>query len=102
MIIIYITCKDEDEAKKISRHLLDLRLIACANFFPVQSMYWWQSEITEDNEIALLCKSRKDCFEEIKKEVESIHSYDIPLIEFWSVDGVNKNYFEWMKGELKK
>ncbi len=102
MIIVHITCQDESEAKKIARHLLDLRIIACANFFPIQSMYWWQDNITEEKEFALICKSTRENFDEIKKEVEALHSYDTPLIEFWNVDGVNQAYFEWLSGELKK
>lgn len=102
MIAVYITCKNEDEAKNIARQLLDLRLIACANIFPIKSMYWWQDEITEEKEVALLCKSSEENFEEIKKEAEEMHSYDIPLIECWNVDDVNKAYLEWMKGELRK
>jgi len=102
MIVIYITCKNESEAKEIVRHLLEMRLIACANIFPIKSMYWFNDEIKSDKEVAILCKTRKKNFEEIKKEVEEKHSYDIPLIEFWAVDGVNENYFNWMTGELKK
>ena len=43
MTLIYITCKDEEEAVKISKHLLDKRLIACSNMYPIRSMFWWNN-----------------------------------------------------------
>ena len=34
-IFVYITNPTKKEAEKIARHLLEKRLIACANVFPV-------------------------------------------------------------------
>lgn len=102
MINVYITCPNEVEAKTLAKHLLNLRLIACANIFPIKSLYWWEESIKEDSEFALLCKTRKENYDEIKSEVEANHSYTTPLIEFWNVDGINEPYFNWLKGELRK
>ena len=38
MILIYITCKDKEEAKKISKHLLEKKLIACTNMTPIETI----------------------------------------------------------------
>ena len=47
MIVCYVTCKNKTEAKKISKHLLNKKLVACSNMFPVSSMYWWNKKIVD-------------------------------------------------------
>ncbi len=99
MKLIYITCKDTEEAEKISKHLLRKRLIACANIFPIKSMYLWEGKITDDNEVVLLAKGMD--YENIKKEVKKIHSYKIPCILKINVDG-NSEYLNWVSNICKE
>ncbi|MBL7054391.1 divalent-cation tolerance protein CutA [Candidatus Woesearchaeota archaeon] len=100
MISAYITCKDEKQAVKISRHLLKKRLIACSNIFPIKSMYWWNKKIVDDNEIVILAKTIDKNFEKIKKEVKKIHSYEIPCILKFNIES-GKEYEGWVKKETR-
>ena len=95
MTLIYITCKDKAEAKKISKYLLKKKLIACANFFPINSMYWWKGKLQDDKEFLLLAKTTKKNASKVKKEVKKLHSYDIPCILEIDVDG-NKEFIDWV------
>src|SRR3989338_3440438 len=97
MIAVYITCKDRGEAKKISRHLLNKRLIACANFFPIESMYWWKNKVNESKECAIIAKTVKDNFETIKKETKKVHSYEVPCIVAWDIVEGNEDYLSWIR-----
>lgn len=101
MINVYITCVDIKEAKKISAHLLKKRLIACVHLFPIESMYRWKGKMQYAKEISIIAKTEKKHFAMIKKEVTRLHSYEVPLIEYWNSDGINKPYLKWLKGELK-
>jgi len=47
MTLLFITNSIEIEAKKVARHLLEKRIIGCANVYPIQSMYRWESKIVE-------------------------------------------------------
>jgi periplasmic divalent cation tolerance protein len=44
LAFFYITNPSKEEAKRIAKHLLDKRIIACANIFPIESMYWWDGK----------------------------------------------------------
>ncbi len=100
MTLIYITCKDEQEARKISMHLLKERLIACANMHPIQSLYWWQGKIVDNNETVIIAKTLEKNYGKIKEEVKKIHSYDIPCI--LKIDAeANESYDNWVKKEVK-
>ncbi len=102
MRIIYITCKDIDEAKKISRHLIEKKLVACANIFPINSVYPWKGEIQDTEEIVVLLKTSNNNYEDIESEIKKIHSYDIPAIYSWTVDKINKDYLNWINKVQQK
>jgi len=95
MILIYITTKDKAEAKNISKHLLEKKLIACANIHPIESMYWWENKIQEDNEVVIIAKTKDENYEKVKKEVKKLHSYDVPCV--LKIDAeANEEYTDWV------
>lgn len=100
MAFVYITCKDAKEAKKISISLLQMRLIACSNFFPINSLYWWNGKIQASKESVIILKTKKQNFNKIKEEVKKIHSYKIPCISL--IDSKSNEEFEnWVNNEIK-
>ena len=101
MALAYIICKNRVEAERISMHLLKKRLIACANIFPVKSMYWWKGRIAKENEVVLLAKTSKNKFGKLENEAKKIHSYEIPCIMLIDAKA-NKEYEKWVNKELGK
>ena len=100
MALVYITCKDKREAERISTHLLKKKLIACANMFPIRSMYWWNRKIVNDNEHVLIAKTKDKNFKRIVAEVKRMHSYQIPCI--LKIDAeANKEYERWANKEMR-
>jgi periplasmic divalent cation tolerance protein len=95
VIFIYITNPTKRVAKKIAKHLLQKRLIACANIFPINSLYWWEGKICDEKEFVLIAKTVEKNFEKVKNEVEKIHPYSIPCITKISVTP-NKKYLNWL------
>jgi periplasmic divalent cation tolerance protein len=101
-IMVYITCPGLDEAKKITNHLLERRLIACGNIIPgLVSRYRWKDAVQEDGEVLLICKTQSKHWEKIKSEVEKIHSYEIPCILSYRVEDGNLPYLNWVINETE-
>jgi periplasmic divalent cation tolerance protein len=100
MIMVYITCKDGEEARKIATHLLDNKLIACANIFPSNSLYRWENKLEDTKEMVIIAKSIKEKFKDIEKEVKNMHSYKNPCIVMIEISESNKDYLDWVKDEL--
>jgi len=98
MILIYITCKDNKEAKTISKALLEKKLVACTNIHPIESMYWWKNKIQDEKEEVIIAKTIEKNYEKIKQEVKKLHSYDIPCIIKISAEA-NKEYNDWIDRE---
>jgi periplasmic divalent cation tolerance protein len=99
-IFIYITHPDMKTAKKIAEQLLAKRLIACVNYFPIQSSYWWRSKIENSKEIVTIVKTRKENWRKVKAEVEKIHPYETPCIMKMEVEA-NADYAKWIQAETK-
>lgn len=41
-LLLYVTHPSKPEAVKLSVDLLNQHLIACVNYYPMESMYWWE------------------------------------------------------------
>ncbi len=94
-IAIYITHKNMEEAEKVVLYLLKIKLIKCANYFPIKSTYPWKGKIENTNEIVSLLKAKKENWNKIKTEVKNMHPYEVPCIMKFNVEA-NKEYEDWI------
>ena len=101
-IVIFVTAKDAAEAQRISRGLLEKKLIACANIVSsVNSFFWWEGKIDQSAEALVIMKSQKRCFPKIVSAVKKIHSYSVPeIIALPIVDG-SRDYLDWIKASTR-
>lgn len=100
MILIYLTCKDNEEANKISESFLKKRLVACAKKLPVESKFWWEGKIDNTNEVMVMFETVEDKFEAIEKEVDRLHSYDTPMLFSVTVSKTTDKVEAWLKEEI--
>ena len=101
-IIVLVTTASKQEAEKITRHLLDLKLIACGNIIgPVSSIFRWSGKIEKAEEYLTVMKSRRDLFEKLAEAVKALHSYEVPEILALPVVEGSKAYLDWLESCLK-
>lgn len=101
MILLYLTCRDADEAEAIGRMLLEAKLVACVRSVPVSSMSWWEGKIEAGDEVLLMMESRKDTFESIEAKVNELHSYGQFVLTAVEVTQTNKGVDNWIDESLK-
>jgi periplasmic divalent cation tolerance protein len=94
---VYITAKDTEEAHRIGKTLVSEKLAACVNYFPIQSIYCWQGKVEEKAEVALLVKTRQSLVQKVIQRTKELHSYDVPCIESWTIDGGYPLYLQWIE-----
>ena len=99
-IVIYVTHKNALEAKRVGEHLLRKKLVACVNYFPINSSYLWKGGRENTREIVTLLKTSKSNWLKVKSEIEKIHPYEVPCIMKYSVEA-NKAYEDWIKKETR-
>ena len=93
---IYVTFPSEKEAKEVARHLLEKKLAACVNFWKINSMYWWEDEIQNDSEIAMIIKTKAERFSDVRDEIKRLHSYTTPCICALQVEEGNLEFLRWI------
>ena len=100
-IVVLTNCGSADEAAKIARALVEKKLAACVNVMPaVRSFYRWKGAIEDEQESLLVIKSSRALFNDLRVEIEKLHSYELPeVIAVPIVDG-SEGYLEWLDREL--
>jgi len=76
----YITRPSKDEARRIAEHPRNRHIIACANIFPIESMYWWNGKIENEDECILIEKTLWEYSGYVEREVIGMHPYRVPCI----------------------
>ena len=94
-ITVYITHASEKAAKLMVDQLLEKKIIACGNLFPITSAYWWQEAICKETEWVSLVKTQSKYWEPLKEWVEEKHPYDVPCIMKFEVEA-NAAYENWI------
>ena len=99
-IVVLVTVPDHDVARKISETVLTARLAACVNILSgVQSMYWWEGKITNDQEVLLMMKTTHARYDSLAHSISSAHPYKVPEILAIPVVKGLPQYIEWVNRE---
>lgn len=99
--MIYVTHPSEEVARQVAAHLLEKRLVACANIFPIASAYWWQGDLTSEGEWVTLLKTRSDLWQAVSEEIEAVHPYELPCIMRWEA-AATPAYEAWVAEQTKQ
>ncbi len=96
---VYVIARDMEEAGRIARYLVEEHLIACANFYVVSSVFRWEGNIEEGNEVAMICKTKTELVPVAIKRIKELHSYELPCITSWKIDEGYAPYLDWVGKE---
>jgi periplasmic divalent cation tolerance protein len=99
LIIAYIPSPTQEVAQTMALHLLEQKLIACANIVPSISMYWWQGENKTQEEHILIVKTLPNQTQKLEEEIKKVHPYQTPCILKISARA-NEQYYRWVSHEV--
>lgn len=99
---VYVTCPDDETARRIARALLDRRLVACANLLPVASLYHWEGRIEEAREVAMFLKTRRALVPDVVAAVKSLHPYEVPCAVGFELGEGAPEYYAWVEAETAR
>jgi periplasmic divalent cation tolerance protein len=94
--MIIATFCDEESAKKTAGLLVEQRLAACVQIFPINSVYLWKEKICEDSEIMVLIKSKPALFDKIASVIKRTHTYEVPEIIQIPITKGLPEYLKWI------
>ena len=100
-VVIFCTCANEEEARRIARDLVESHLAACVNILPsVESIYRWQGQIEIAREVLLFIKSTAERFPELQQRIIHLHSYETPEIIALPVSAGLDKYLAWIEANV--
>lgn len=100
-LLVFCTCENQAEARRIARILVDERLAACANIIAsVQSIYRWEGAVSEAEEAQILLKTTTDRYPALEKRIAELHSYDTPEIIATPIAAGSDRYLSWLREQV--
>ncbi len=95
----YVTAPDRRTARTIARVVIERRLAACANYWPVESRYWWQGTQEETNEFVIIFKTRRSLVRKLIAAVRSVHPAEVPCVVSYPMGPALPEYLKWIDAE---
>lgn len=96
-ILVYTTCPNQKEAKKIALILIKEKLAACCNIFKIDSIFRWRGKIEKTKEYGIFIKTKRNLFKKVEKRIKEIHSYSIPCIISFPIESGLKSFLSWIE-----
>jgi periplasmic divalent cation tolerance protein len=97
-IVVLCTCPDNATAHSLAKTILGEKLAACVNLIPqITSLYCWQGEMIEAQEVQLVIKSRRTLFGVLQQRLLALHPYDVPEIIALPVLAGAPEYLQWLQ-----
>jgi periplasmic divalent cation tolerance protein len=93
---LMLPCGSWQEAHAIADALLEKHLIACAEFLPIKSRYWWKQQREEAEEIKLIMQSRMEHFTKVEAIVRKLHSYETPSLHAVPIAIISETSKSWL------
>ena len=99
--MVLTTVDKEEKADEIAKSLLEKKLAACIQIFPIKSHYKWKGKIENSKEFLCLIKTKKSKYKQVEKEIKLVHNYETPEIISIPITNGSKGYLDWLSKEVK-
>ncbi len=100
MVFIYTTCASSEEAIRLGQLIIDHKMGACVDYWPVNSMYNWEGKIKHVSQVMMSIATFENKLEDVNDLISKQHSYSVPMIAGVDVRRINRAYREWMMQEV--
>lgn len=98
LIEIEWTSGSMDEARIVSRYLVQERLVANAQIIPwIESIYMLDNRLETSQESRIVYRTRRDRFEKVKEVILQNCKYQVPEITFRAIEGGHEPFLSWIE-----
>ena len=95
VLLLIMTENNKKEAKKIAKLLLKKKLASCVSLKKIYSIYEWEGNIEQVNEVEITIKSKPELKNALIVFLKKITSYDLPQIIYKKFNS-EKKYINWL------
>lgn len=99
--VVLVTVASLTAGKAIAMSLIEAKLAACVNLFPLDSIYLWEGKINQEQEYQLIIKTDLSKFDELEAKIKTLHSYEVPEIIALPIIAGSNTYLDWLGASLQ-
>lgn len=101
ILSLFVTYPNKKIAQKVSKILVEERLVACANIGPtIDSIYQWNGKLQQDKEVIVIYKTNRGMWDRVRKMIQKLHPYECPCILGTEVSKSFEGYQAWLSSNL--
>lgn len=102
-MVVITTVGNEEQAFIIAEELVRRRHSSCVNIIPgIRSVYRWKGKLCRDGEYMLVIKTLETELEELATTIRELHSYELPEILSFKIEGGGADFMSWIQESLDK
>lgn len=95
-VIVQTTVESAEQAADLATRIVEERLAACVQQWPIQSTYRWKGSIELAAEHLLAAKTLASRVDELMALIRESHTYDVPEILVTPVIDGAASYLDWI------
>ena len=96
MVFLYVPCKNIEEAKTISKLMVQQRVAGRIDIVPTQSVFQGDNGLEETEGAAMIVKALDKKVQDVEDIVREHHKDRIPCIATFMLYRLNREFKEWL------
>ena len=85
-----------DSARKLGKKIIESKIGACVDMWPIESMYYWKGEFKANSQAMIMISTLEKNLQDVDDLMSVSHDYSTPMIAGVDVRRINHPYKEWM------
>lgn len=94
------TVGSRDDAESLAALLVEEKLAACVQFWPISSVYRWKGQVESASEHLLVAKTRTSAVARLVSRIRENHSYELPEVLVTPIEDGSPDYLKWVSDEV--
>jgi len=95
-VIVLTTFPAEGDVEQLAAALVEERLAACVNVFPVRSIYTWKGQVELADERQLVIKTSAPRLGDLEERIRALHPYEVPEFLVLPIQAGSVSYLSWL------
>ena len=101
IVAVQTTVSSEKDAFDLAGKVVASCAGACAQYFPIKSVYRWKGKTENAKEFMLVCKTPAGKAKKLVEFIKKNHKYALPEIIVLEINGGYGPYLKWVEKETR-
>jgi len=95
-IIVKTTVENRNDAEKLAKKIVEVKLGACVQISEVKSVYRWKGKIETAKEFKIEIKTKSTNYKKLEEFIIKNHKYELPEIISVKINNGYRKYLNWI------